>query len=156
MTRQILTTLGIAALLAACGDKAPEAEAAGDSSAAMAAESPAPTIPRVMAIDVGLAADSMGNILGGSGEVFPQPDTLYVAVRTQNTEEGAPVTVRLMRGDRTVESVSVAAGSPDAAHTAKALAKLPSAATAAHGKYSVEVLLDTVSQGIREITLGVD
>jgi len=156
MTRQILTTLGLAAILAACGDKAPEAEATGDSTATMAEAQAAPTIPRVMAIDVGLAADSLGQIIGGSGEVFPQPDTLYVAVRTQNTEAGAPLTVRLKQGDRTVESVSVAAGTPDASHTARALAKLPAAATAPHGKYQVEVLLDTLSQGIREITLGVD
>lgn len=154
MTRQIMTTLGFALMLGACGDKAPEADAGPDSAAMAAATASAPTIPRVMGIDVGLAADSMGQIIGGAGEVFPNPDTLYVAVRTQNTEAGAPITVRLMQGDRVIESVSTEAGAPDESHSGRAVAKLPSAAKAATGRYRVEVLLDSVSQGIREITLG--
>ncbi len=154
MTRHILTTLGFALLLGACGDKAADAGEGGDSTAAMTEAEPAPTIPRVMAIDVGLAADSMGQIIGGAGEIFPNPDTLYVAVRTQNTDEGASLTVRLLQGDRTIESVAATTGAPDANRMARTLAKLPAAATAKAGRYRVEVLLDSVSQGIRDITIG--
>ncbi len=152
MTRHALLSLGLAATLVACGTEAGEEAAAGDS--AVAAADTMPRLPRVTAIDIGLAADSAGRIVGGVLEQFPEPDTLFVAVRAQYTAAGTPLTVRLLRGDRTIETVEVAAGAPDSDDVSRAVVQLPSAATAAAGAYRVEVLLDGVSQGIREITIG--
>lgn len=152
MTRHVLLSLGLATALLACGSDA-DGGATEDSTAAAAADT-TPRNPRVAAIDIGLAADSMGNIVGGVSESFPTPDTLYVGVRTQYTPAGAPLTVRLLRGDQTVESAEIAAGSPDADDIGRAVAMLPAAAAAQAGSYRVEVLLDGVSQGIREITIG--
>jgi hypothetical protein len=153
MTRHILMTLGLAASLIACGSDAGDDDSGQDSLAAMAADT-IPREPRVLAIEVGLAADSLGRIVGGVLESFPTPDTLFVAVRTQYTPAGAPLTVRLLQGDRTVDSTEIRAGEPDASQTGRAVASLPAAANASPGSYRIEVLLDGVSQGIREITLG--
>lgn len=152
MTRHLLLSLGLATALVACGSDAAD-EAAADDTTAVAADT-IPRVARVAAIEVGLAADSLGHIVGGVMESFPTPDTLYVGVRTQYTAAGTPITVRLMQGQRTVESVDVVAGAPDANDVGRAIALLPSAATARSGGYRIEVLLDGVSQGIREITLG--
>ena len=153
MTRSVLLSLGLAATLVACGSDAADDAATEDSTAAAMADS-LPRDPRVTAIDVGLAADSLGQIIGGVMESIPEADTLYVAVRTQYTPASAPITVRLLRGDRTIESVDVAAGAPDADDVGRVVALLPSAATAGAGSYRIEVLLDGVSQGIRDITIG--
>lgn len=153
MTRHVLLLLGLATTLVACGSDA-DGDAAAEDSAALAAADTTPRNPRVAAIDVGLAADSMGNIVGGVSESFPNPDTLYVSVRTQYTPAGATLTVRLLRGDQTVESTDISAGVPDADEIGRAVAMLPAAATAQAGSYQVEVLLDGVSQGIREIAIG--
>lgn len=152
MTRPVLLSLGLAFALVACGSDADGGAAAEDS--ATAAADTMPREPRVVAIDVGLAADTAGHIVGGVMESFPTPDTLYVGVRTQHTPAGTPVTVRLLRGDEPVEAVEAAAGAPDADNVGRIAVMLPSAATAPAGGYRIEVLLDGVSQGIREITIG--
>lgn len=153
MRRHALLTLGLAATLAACGADAGEDAAATDSANAAAADT-MPRNPRVAAIDIGLAADTAGHIVGGVMESFPIADTLFVGVRTQYTPAGAPITVRMLSGDRTVESVETTAGAPDAEDIGRVVVQLPAAATAAAGTYRIEVLLDGTSQGIREVTIG--
>jgi hypothetical protein len=152
MTRPILRTAALLLAVTACGDR-PDADApAGDSAAAVAPEMP--RNPHVMAIDVGLAVDSLGRVVGSSFESVPEPDTVYVAVRTQYVAAGAPLTVRMLQGERTVQSVEVAAGTPDPSGIGRATAMLTSAANAAPGDYRIEVLLDGVSQGIRELRIN--
>ncbi len=153
--RNLLATLACITAIAACGDKGGNDDAAAnDTTAAMAPADTGPKIPRVMAIDVGLAADSLGRIVGGSLESFPEPDTLFVGVRTENTAAGTPVTIRLLQGTKTLESVTTPTGTPDEAGAARAMASLPAAAKVPAGSYRIEVLLDTVSQGVREIAIG--
>lgn len=149
-----LALLPLALLLAtACGDQPAEEAGAADSTTTAAA-APMPTTPRVMAIDVGRAIDESGRIMGGGVERFPEADTLFVHVRTEHVAAGTPLTVRLLAGDRTVESVEVAAGAADADAVGEATATLPAGATLGAGTYRVEVLLDGASQGIREIIIG--
>lgn len=153
MTRTALLSLGLAATLVACGSDAGDDTAAEDSTAVAAADT-MPRDPRVTAIELGLATDSAGHIVGGVLETFPEPDTIYVAVRTQYTPAGAPLTVRLLRGETTVSSVEIEAGAPDEDAIGRAIAALPAAATVQPGAYRIEVLLDGASQGLREITIG--
>jgi hypothetical protein len=149
-----LAILPLALLLATgCGDTPPEAADAADSTATAATADPIPTTPRVMAIEVGIALDEAGRIMGGGVDRFPTADTLFVHVRTERVAEGSPLTVRVLAGDRTVHSVDVAAGAPNADALGEVTARLPAGATLGVGTYRVEVLLDGVSQGIREITI---
>jgi hypothetical protein len=151
MTRHALLAVALLAATA-CGDRQEAETTSDDTAVAVAPEMP--RNPHVMAIDIGLAVDSLGRVIGSSYESVPQPDTLYVSVRTQHVAAGAPLTVRLLQGDRTVQSVDVAAGTPDASGIGRATAMLPSAATAAPGDYRVEVLLEGASQGIRELRIN--
>lgn len=149
-----LAILPLAFLLAtACGDQ-PADDATPDSTGTAVATEPAPTVPRVMAIDVGRAIDEGGRIMGGGVETFPEADTIYVHLRTEHVSEGTALTVRLLEGDRTLESVDVTSGAPDAGMIGEATATLPAGATLRPGAYRVEVLLDGASQGIREITIA--
>jgi hypothetical protein len=79
---------------------------------------------------------------------------VYVAVRTKHVPAGTPIVVRLMQGDRNIESVDVVSGTPDAEAEARMLARLPAGATLSVGAYQVEVLLDGVSQGIRPLSVA--
>lgn len=153
MTRPVLFATALVLLATACGDR-PESDvpAGGDSGAAVAPEMP--RNPHVMAIDIGLAVDSLGRVIGSSFESVPEPDTIFVSVRTQYVAAGAPLTVRLFQGERTVQSVDVAAGTPDQSGIGRATAMLPAAAGVSPGDYQVEVLLDGVSQGIRDLKVN--
>ena len=152
MNRTSLLPLALLALTIACGDKAGDADAAADSATAIAPE--IPRNPRVIAIDVGLAADSLDRIIGGTYESIQGADTIYVSVRTQHVAAGTPITVMLKQGERTIESIDVTSGTPDAEAVGRALAILPAGATLALGAYQVEVMLDGVSQGIRALTVN--
>lgn len=151
MNRISLVPLALLTLTIACGDKSGDADTVTDSATAIAPE--IPRNPRVIAIDVGLAADSLGRIIGGTYESIQGPDTIYVSVRTQHVAAGSPITVMLKQGDRTIESVNVTSGTPDAEAVGRAVAILPAGATLPLGAYQVEVMLDTVSQGIRALTV---
>ena len=151
MNRTALVPLALLALTIACGDKGGEGDTTTDSATAVAPE--VPRNPRVMAIDVGLAADSLDRIIGGTYESIQAPDTVFVSVRTQYVAAGAPIAVRLMQGERVIESVDLTSGTPDEDGVARALATLPAGATLAVGSYQVEVMLDGVSQGIRALSV---
>lgn len=142
----------MALLVVACSDKEAPDDAAEDSTAI--AQAPVSTTPRVMAIDFGQAVDDSGRIMGGGVESFPSADTVYVSVRTQNTTQGTPITVKLEQGDKIIESVDLEVGTPDSNGESRSLATLPKAATMTAGKYKIEVLLDGASQGIREFSIG--
>lgn len=151
MNRTALVPLALLALTVACADKSGDGDMTTDSATAVA-----PEVPRnatVIAIDVGLAADSLGRIIGGTYETIQAPDTVFVSVRTRYVAVGAPIIVRLMQGERTIESVDVTSGTPDAEGVARVLATLPAGAGLAVGSYQVEVLLEGVSQGIRALSV---
>jgi hypothetical protein len=151
MKRISLVPLALLALTIACSDQGGDSDTANDSATAVAPE--IPRNPRVIAIDVGLAADSLDRIIGGTYETIQAPDTVFVSVRTQYVPAGVPIVVRLMQDDRTIESADVTSGTPDADGVARALATLPAGASLAVGAYQVEVLLDGVSQGIRALSV---
>lgn len=152
MTRSslVLSTLVLAGAMA-CGDGSPPPGGPALESAVVAV--PEPKNPHVMAIDLGRAADSTGVIVGGTLERFPELDTLYVSVRTQYVEAGAPIIVRLLRGSNALASQNLTAGTADSAGVARAVAIFPGAAKRGDGSYRVEVLLDSLSAGIREFTV---
>ena len=150
MTRTASALLIIIAATAACADKGGEA-APDDSVAAIAPE--IPRNPRVMAIDVGYAVDSLGRIVGGTYETTQIADTIFVSVRTQYTPAGIPVEVRLNQGSRTIESVRADTGTPDEQEIGRVTLTLPAGATMTPGSYQVEVLLDGISQGARPLTM---
>jgi hypothetical protein len=152
MNRTSLLPLALLAFAVACGDRDNEDGMNGDSATAIVPE--VPRNPRVMAIDVGLAADSLGRIIGGSYETIQQADTVYVSVRTQHTAAGAPITVRMRQGERIIESIDVAAGAPDVDAVGRVLAMLPAGASVSPGSYEIEVLLEGVSQGVRPLAVG--
>jgi hypothetical protein len=146
----VLSTLVLLGAMA-CGDGSPPpGGAAGDSTVAAA---PEPKNPHVMAIDLGRATDSTGAIIGGALESFPELDTLYVSVRTQYVEAGAPIIVRLLQGENALAAQNLTAGAADSVGVARAVAIFPGAAKRGDGSYRVEVLLDTLSAGIREFTV---
>jgi hypothetical protein len=151
MTRISLFASALLVTLAACGGDGMDEGATDTTTVAV---DTLPKLPRVVAIDLGLAADSMGHIVGGVLESFPASDTVYVSVRTQYTPEGTPVTVRLLRGEALVQSVDMGAGAPNADSVGMVAVPLDATATASAGGYRIEVLLDGASQGIREITIG--
>lgn len=134
----------------ACGDNSSPNGGAGDSSNVAVIE--APSAPRIVAIDVGRALGDSGRILGSGVEHFPETDTLYVGIGASYVVAGTPISVRLLSGAKVLETVNVTATAPGEDGNAHMVAVLPSAATVNAGKYSVEVLLDGVSQGIREFT----
>jgi hypothetical protein len=152
MTRSslVLSTLVLAGVMA-CGDGSPPPGGPKEDSAAAVA--PEPKNPHVMAIDLGRATDSTGAIIGGTLETFPELDTLYVSVRTQYVETGAPIVVRLLQGETALGSQNLTAGTADSMGVARAVAIFPGAAKRGEGTYRVEVLLDTLSAGIREFTV---
>jgi hypothetical protein len=149
-----LATIASTLVLAACGgDDAAEQSRVQDSIAADSANQPRNAA--VTSIEFGLATDSTGRITGGSQENFPAPDTLYVSVRTRYVAEHAPIMVRLSKANAVIDSVSIMSGAPDETDTARSLATFPGAASLEMGVYQIEVLLEGVSQGIREVRFGV-
>jgi hypothetical protein len=152
MTRRVLASLALLVTTSACGDRTTTDEPRLDSAASAVAPE-IPETPRVASIDIGLAVDSSGRLLGGGTQRFQQPQTLIVGVLTQFVDAGAPMTARLMQGSRTIESVAFLAGVPDGSRAARAHAELPAAGSLQPGDYDIEVLLGEVSQGIRRITI---
>lgn len=135
----------------ACADKSGGEAAVEDSVTAIA---PAiPRTPRVMAIDVGYAVDSLGRIIGGTYETTQIADTIYVSVRTQFAPAGIPLEVRLNQGSRTVESVRAETVAPNEEDVGRVVFTLPSGASMTPGNYQVEVLLDGISQGARPLAM---
>lgn len=148
-----LPTFAAIMLVVACGGDADDTQSAVDSLEA-ADSMDLPRNPKVISIDMGMAADSAGRITGGSQESFSAADTLFVSVRTQYVPEHAPIMVRLSQGSSPLDSMGIMAGAPDDASMGRSLAVFPRAASLANGTYLVEVLLEGVSQGIREVRFG--
>lgn len=135
-------------LAVACGgDADPADDAATDG--AMAVEDSTPVAPRVTAINMAIAVDDNGQLMGAGVETFPNPDTLHVAVRTEGTTTGTPIAVRLRQGEITMDSTSTESAAL-AAGVATTTVAFPAAAGLPPGAYQVEVFLDGVSAGIRE------
>jgi hypothetical protein len=149
---RLLRPVALLLLATACGGDAPDADAATEPMAAAEASTalPMPTEPHVMAIDIGIAVDDSGRIMGAGVEAFPAPAPLYVSIRTQATPEGTPLAARLVSGTRTVDSTSGTASAAEASGVGRTTLQLAKAATLAPGEYRVEVYLDGVSVGIRE------
>ncbi len=144
-----LRSAALLLLAAACGGDAPDA----DDTTEMPEEAvAAPIEPRIMAIDIGIAVDSSGQIMGAGVESFPTADTLHVAVRTQAAAAGASLGIRMMRGTMTLDSTGATVGAPDADGIARTSVAFPKAATVPAGSYKVEVFLDGASGGIREFS----
>lgn len=150
ISRSCLALPFVLILSVACSPKA--AEDAGNQDSSNVAVIDVPASPRIVSIDIGRALDANNRIMGGGVERFPHGDTLYVALEASHVPTGTPISVRFMSGDKIIETVDVTAGEPAADGTAQITATVPRAATATAGLYRVEVLLDGVSQGIREIT----
>jgi hypothetical protein len=147
----MLRPIALLLLATACGGDAPAPDADAEAAATDAAEAPAmPTEPHVMAIDIGIAVDDSGRIMGAGVEAFPDPAPLYVSIRTQATPVGTPLSARLLAGTRTVDSVGSTAAAPEASGVGRTTLQLAKAADLAPGEYRVEVFLDGVSVGIRE------
>jgi len=149
----MLRPIALLLLATACGGDAPapEADAEAYAAAADAANTlPMPTEPHVMAIDLAIAVDDSGRIMGAGVEAFPAPAPLFVSIRTQATPEGTPLSARLLASTRTVDSVGMASTAPEASGVGRTTLRLPKAADLAPGEYRVEVFLDGVSVGIRE------
>jgi hypothetical protein len=134
-------------LATACGDNSPPPPEITEDTT-QAAQMPAE--PHVMAIDMGIAVDDSGRIMGVGVETFPSPDTVYVAVRTQAAPEGSAIGVRLLSGERTVDSTGTTTGAMDADGVGRASVSFPQAVTLAPGDYRLEVFLNGTSAGIRE------
>jgi hypothetical protein len=149
--RSLLLPLAALAVLAACG-KTDSPETAADS--VLAAAPPAPQIPHVVGFNLGRQADSSGRISGGTGDLFKVSDTIFVSVRTQYTKAGDVLSLRLRQGDRTLDSTSVTLEAPDSTGFVVVPLRFSKATNRAAGRYEVEALLGTASQGIREITLS--
>lgn len=149
---RLLRPVALLLLATACGGDAPDTDA--ETEAAPAAEAatalPMPTEPHVMAIDIGIAVDDSGRIMGAGVEAFPAPAPLFVSIRTQATPEGTPLAARLVSGTRTVDSTSGTAAAAEASGIGRTTLTLAKAAGLAPGEYRVEVFLDGASVGIRE------
>ncbi len=139
-------------LSVACSDKA--ADDAGNQDSANVAVIDVPASPRIVSIDIGRAVDENQRIMGGVVERLTHGDTLYVAIGASHVPTGTPISVRLLSGDKVLETMELTATEPAADGTARMTATLPAAASISAGLYRIEVLLDGVSQGIREITVG--
>lgn len=148
---RLFRPLALLLLATACGGDAPAPEAETEAAPTEAATTlPVPTEPHVMAIDIGIAVDDSGRIMGAGIESFPNPAPLFVSIRTQATPEGTPLAARLLAGTRTVDSVGGAAAAAEASGIGRTTLELPKAAGLAPGEYRVEVFLDGASVGIRE------
>ena len=149
---RILRPFALLLLATACAGDAPEADVDAESTAAAEASNalPMPTEPHVMAIDIGIAVDDSGRIMGAGVEAFPAPAPLFVSIRTQATPDGTPLSARLLAGTRTVDSIGGTATAAEANGVGRTTLQLAKAADLAPGEYRVEVFLDGVSVGIRE------
>jgi hypothetical protein len=151
---RLLRPIALLLLATACGGDAPDTDAETEAEPTAAAEAttalPMPTEPHVMAIDIGIAVDDSGRIMGAGVEAFPAPAPLFVSIRTQATPAGMPLAARLVSGTRTVDSTSGVAAAPEASGIGRTTLTLAKAAGLAPGEYRVEVFLDGASVGIRE------
>lgn len=152
MTRRPLAlSLLTLTVLAACG-KTDSPESAADS--VIAAAPPAPKNPHVVGFDLGRAADASGRVFGGTVDRFGGADTIVVAIRTQYATAGAIVSARLRLGGRTIDSTGLPIPAADSTGFANAAIRFaPKGAARTAGTYQVETFLDTLSQGIKEITV---
>ena len=153
MTRSVLLPIALLSLAAACADRAADEGVVNDSAAAIAPE--IPRNPRIVAWDVGLAADSVGQLIGGAYQSIEAADTLFVSVRTQYVAAGTPISI-VMRNSSgaAVDSAAIASAAPAADAFSRVLVTLPAAASASPGQYQVEAILDGVSQGMRPLAIG--
>lgn len=152
MRRQTLLTLAAVASLTACVRRDAPEDAADSAIAAATSAAPVTKTPHVRAIELGRAVDSATNrITGGVVSSYEATDTIYVSLRTEFVPEGTSLSVRLMRGKTTVDSIGLKSGSPNA----EGLAVIATHFTArtrgwTPGSYHLEVLLDGVSQGLTD------
>lgn len=153
MSKRLLFLPAALLIAVACKDsaKAPEAD---DATVTHETVTEMPRNPHVMGIDLGLASDEQGRIVGGSGQSFPEPDTLHVSIRTQYIDQGTTLSLTLSQGDRTIGTTTANVGASGEGGDARALAIFPQVATLGTGSYRVEVFMGDVSQGIREFTVG--
>lgn len=150
---RLLRPVALLLLATACGGDAPDSDpdASVESATAEASNAlPMPTEPHVMAIDIGIAVDDSGRIMGAGVEAFPAPAPLFVSIRTQATPEGTPLAARLVSGTRTVDSIAGTAAAAEGGGVGRTTLTLAKAAKLAPGEYRVEVFLDGASVGIRE------
>lgn len=150
LSRSLLVAALTATTLTACSKKDAD-EGAADTTAAATAPQP-PAVPRVSSIELGRAVDSTRNIMGGVTSTFGTRDTIYLAVRTENTAAGAMLTAKWMtdggvKVDSTVQQVAQAAAAGTSSVTEFHIMRDRPWPT---GKYRVEVLLDGTSQGIKD------
>ncbi len=153
MSKHLLLLPAALLLATACGDK-PDAPKADDVALNHEAVGEMPRNPHVMGIDLGLASDEQGRIIGGAGQSFPEPDTLHVSVRTQYIDQGTALTVALSQNGRILQTVTATVGENTPAGEARAFVVLPQVASLKAGAYQVEVTMNDASQGIREFTVG--
>jgi hypothetical protein len=146
----LLRPVALLLLATACGGDAPDTDAEPTAAAEATTALPMPTEPHVMGIDIGIAVDDSGRIMGAGVEAFPAPGPLFVSIRTQATPEGTPLAARLLSGTRTVDSTTGTATAAEASGVGRTTLQLAKAAGLAPGEYRVEVFLDGTSVGIRE------
>lgn len=149
-TRTLFATLSLVAAVAACG-KTDSPEAAADS--VLAATPPAPKNPHIVSFDVGRQADTTGRLVGGSVDKYTGGDTLVVTIRAQFANDGDEVSVRLRKGDQTVDSMSAKLTAPDSAGFASTTLQFVPAKPWPVGTYQLETFLGTASQGSKEFTV---
>ena len=152
LSRTLLVAALAATTLTACSKK--DADTAADTTAGAGAEMQAPAVPRVTSMELGRAVDSTRNIMGGVTGNFGRNDTIYLAVRTENTASGAMVTARWMtESGTTVDSTSQAVAASVADGWSMTEFHIMRAQPWPAGKYRVEVYLDGVSQGIKDFEI---
>jgi hypothetical protein len=149
MTSRPLALIIALGALTACGSHDAPEKAADSAIAAATAVKPVEKTPHVRAIDLGRAIDSTQRITGGVLTSFHPGDTIFVSVRTEFVKEGAGVDLRLTRGKTRADSTSVKLGAPNAEGLAVVSARFMAPGKGwPVGTYSLEVLLDGVSQGV--------
>ncbi len=153
LSRTLLVAALAATTLTACSKKDAD-DTSADTTPGAGAEVQAPAVPRVTAMELGRAVDSTRNIMGGVTGNFGRNDTIYLAVRTENTASGAMVTARWMtEAGATVDSTTQAVAASVADGWSMTEFHIMRPQPWPTGKYRVEVYLDGVSQGIKEFEI---
>lgn len=154
LSRTLLVAALAATTLSACSKKDAD-DTVADTTPGAGTELQAPAVPRVTSMELGRAVDSTRNIMGGVTDDFGPNDTIYLAVRTENTAAGAMVTARWQtESGTTVDSTSQAVAPAVADGWSVTEFHIMRPQPWPTGKYRVEVYLDGVSQGIKDFEIG--
>jgi len=155
MRRQTLLTLATITALTACARRDAPEGAADSAIAAATAAQPVARTPHVRAIELGRAVDSVTNrITGGVAASYQTGDTIHVSLRTEFVPEGTSLTVRVLRGKTTVDSIDLKSGAPNAEGLAVVATRFMARNKGwAPGSYRLEVLLDGASQGLADFEI---